>query len=229
MGLFGNRGGGFLSDGGGFLNDGRPRDIYDYRRSNTRVSVGKMLGTIFSDVETEGKKRGYEKAAKEYADAYRKIEKEYNETKISIEGQKNTYGNQAFRLIDQLEKLERQKRELEKQVNSTVNSVSRRHNIPASDVRKSLNAGTLLVGDSAEHILEIVYYFKEKKLRQAEQRGYAEAKELYEGKIQKLKDELSRLKEKGDSEIKNLLNQISQILDAIAEEEMKIAELKILL
>ena len=76
---------------------------------------------------------------------------------------------------------------------------------------------------------EIVYYFKEKKLRQAEQRGYAEAKELYEEKIQKLKDELCRLKEKGDSEIKNLLNQISQILDAIAEEEMKIAELKILL
>ena len=229
MGLFGNHSGGFLSDGGGFLNDGRPRDIYDNRRSNTRVSVGEKLETIFSDVETEGKKRGYEKAAKEYADAYRKIEKEFNETKISIEGQKNTYGNQAYQLIDQLEKLERQKRELEKQVDSTVNSVSRRHNIPVSDVRKSLNAGTLLGGDSTVGILEIVYYFKEKKLRQAEQRGYAEAKELYEGKIQKLKDELSRLREKGDSEIKNLLNQISQILDAIAEEEMRIAELKILL
>lgn len=218
MGIFGKFGGGLLGRQimGGLFDDG--------------PSVGDKIEMLFTDVETKGKKRGYDRASKEYGAAYWKIEREFNETKNFIENQKNSYGNQAYQFIERFEVLEKQKKNLEKQVNSKVKDVSRKYNIPAGQIRGSMAAGTLVGGGSAiVDILGMIYSYKEKKLRQAEQRGYAEAKELYETKIQKLKDELRRLKEKGDSEMKNLLNQISQILDAIAEEEMKIAELKILL
>lgn len=36
---------------------------------------------LFTDVETEGKKQGYDRESKEYGAAYREIEKEFYETK----------------------------------------------------------------------------------------------------------------------------------------------------
>lgn len=70
---------------------------------------------------------------------------------------------------------------------------------------------------------------KVKKLLEAERDGYLEAKKLYEEKIGKLKKELEELKRKGSAEIQEMSNMIIEILDAIADEQMKIAELKILL
>ena len=228
MGMFGKRSGGLFGGGitsGGIIGGGFGGGLFD-----NGPSTKEKIEMLFTDVETEGKKQGYDRAAREYGAAYRKIEKEFKETKDLIENQKNTYGNQAYQFIEKLEKLEKQKETLQKQVNSKVNDVSKKYNIPAGEIRRSMAAGTLLVGGPATiDILGMIYYYKEKKLRQAEQRGYVEAKELYGTKIQKLKDELRRLKEKGNSEIKTLLNQISQILEAIAEVEMQIAELKILL
>lgn len=199
------------------------------------LSTKEKIEVLFTDVETKGKKQGYDRAAKEYGAAYRKIERDFKETKELIENQKNTYGDQAYQFIERLEELEKQKKALQDEVNFKANA----YNIPARKIRgftaaRTLGgirgAGTFLVeGSTTIAILGMIYSYKEKKLRQAEQRGYAEAKELYETKIQELKEELRRLKEKGNSEIKMLLNQISQILDAIAEEEMQIAELKILL
>ena len=193
-------------------------------------SVGEKIGMIFTDVETEGKKRGYVRASKEYEIAYKKIEKEFSDTKQFIEKQKDLYGNQAYQFIEYLEKLEKQKEELEKQVDLKINCASEKYNIPVGEIRKSIDGGNLLIGTPRTiDILGIIYSYKEKKLRQAEQSGYVEAKKLYETKIQKLKEELIKLKEKGDRETKTLLNQIYQLIDVITEEEMKIVELKILL
>ena len=55
------------------------------------------------------------------------------------------------------------------------------------------------------------------------------AKKIYEEKIGKLKKELEELKRKGSAEIQEMSNMIIEILDAIADEQMKIAELEILL
>lgn len=199
------------------------------------LSTKEKIEVLFTDVETKGKKQGYDRAAKEYGAAYRKIERDFKETKELIENQKNTYGDQAYQFIERLEDLEKQKKALQDEVNFKANA----YNIPARKIIGFTDARALgggiegFIGARTEpttiDILGMIYLYKEKKLRQAEQRGYAEAKELYETKIQELKEELRRLKEKGNSEIKMLLNQISQILDAIAEEEMQIAELKILL
>ena len=54
---------------------------------------------LLTDVETEGKKKGYQRAAIEYEVAFRRIEKEFKETKNLINSQKNDYGNEAYKYI----------------------------------------------------------------------------------------------------------------------------------
>ena len=78
-------------------------------------------------------------------------------------------------------------------------------------------------------IFDLVYRFKKIKLQEAEQRGYQEAKVLYEVKIAGLKNDLEALKKKGDAEIQELIDMSNDILEVIADEQMKIAELNLLL
>ncbi len=219
MGLFG---GGF---GGGF-----GRKPFGGRLLDKGPSIVEKVDMLFKDVETEGKKQGYERAAKEYGKAFKAIEDEYKATKELIENQKKSYDSKSEALISKLENLEKQKEELENQVKRKTKGVSTKYNIPTGDVTKSLAAGTLLVGGPAiVDILGLIYNHKEKKLREAEQRGYAEARKLYEKKIARLKKKLLELKNKGSKEIQKLLDMINDLFDAISEEQMKIAELKILL
>ena len=101
-------------------------------------------------------------------------------------------------------------------------------------MKEGLNSSAGLIasepwGSPGSILLDIAYDHKVKKLREAERDGYLKAKKLYEEKIGKLKKELEELKRKGSAEIQEMSNMIIEILDAIADEQMKIAELKILL
>ena len=212
---------------------------------------------LFTDAKEEGKKRGYSLAAEEYGKAFRSIESEYKQAKELIESQKNMYDMQSDALIEKLEELEKQKRRLENQVEQKTKAVLEKYDISVSQVKRRLNSAVdltasesvekghspaaVLVGlilsesmkmrerDSSKSILDMVYDYKVKKLLSAEMNGYLEAKKIYEEKIGKLKKELEELKRKGSAEIQEISNMIIEILDAIADEQMKIAELKILL
>lgn len=218
--------------------------LFNKRGVNFGKTLGNPLGSIFDkgpglvdkvdmlfkDVETEGKKQGYDRAAKEYGKVYREIEKDYKEAKALIEEQKKNYDIKADELIAKLEMLEEKKARLEKQVDQKTKEVSRKFNIPVGDVKASVMGGRSIFTDYPQiDLLGIIYSHKERKLRKAEQEGYMEARELYERKIEKLKSELRRLKENGDRDIKKLISMIDEIYEAIADEQMKIAELKILL
>lgn len=184
---------------------------------------------LFTDVEKEGKKQGYSKAAAEYEKVYKDLKVEYRKTKELIESQKNMYDKQSDVFINTLEMLENQKRNLENQVRQKSKAVSEKYDIPISEVQGSLTAGVLIGGPIMFDILGIIYHHKERKLREAEQRGYLEAKKIYETKIDKLKKDLAFLKSKGDSDIRKLVNMISDILGEIAKKQMEIAELTVLL
>ena len=188
------------------------------------------------DVETEGKKRGYEKASKEYDVAYKAIEKQFKDTEAFFETQKSIYGGQAMMFVNRLEKLEKQKEYLENQVKSKTNDVSIKFHVPNEIVNNFMATGSLCTGtNSLVNYLDMIYYLdmkylhKKIKLCQAEQKGYEEARILFDKKLQKLKDELKKLKKRGDSEINTLLNNILNILDDIAKLEAEIADLNILL
>lgn len=118
---------------------------------------------------------------------------------------------------------------MEEQLERKTKAVSVKYNIPIGEVRRFAATGSLISITSTLGILDLIYSYKEKKLRKAEQAGYLEAKELYEEKIAKMKNDLQEIKKKGNADIKNLLDMISDLFDAIAEEQMNIADLKILL
>ena len=188
---------------------------------------------LFTDVKEEEKK-GYSRAAEEYGKVFRSIESEYKQAKELIESQKNMYDMQSDALIEKLKALENQKRRLENQVEQKTKAVSEKYDISVSQVKRGLNYNYCdkAVNGPESILLDIVIAYgrhKEKNLREAERRGYSEAKKLYEEKIGKLKKELEELKRKGSAEIQEMSNMIVEILDAIADEQMKIAELKILL
>ena len=55
------------------------------------------LHTVFMDVETEGRARGYELAAEKYKEAFSRIQKEYNELKKNIDEQIQNTGNLLYK------------------------------------------------------------------------------------------------------------------------------------
>lgn len=59
------------------------RDIFD-----KGPSITEKIDMLFKDVETEGKKQGYKRAASEYEKVFRVIENEYKQTKELIQSQK---------------------------------------------------------------------------------------------------------------------------------------------
>lgn len=191
------------------------------------IEKGKLL---FVDALTEGRKDGYKLAAKEFEPVYNRLENEYNNTIIFIETQKENYANEAVSLIEKLQELEMQKKELEKAVANRTEEVAKRFNILPINIKKSMSAGSLFLDISTTFvIIGIVYKVKERKYIKGRNEGYLEAKFIFEEKIQKLKNLLHNAVEINDEKIKALVAKIADILDAIAEEEKKVAELKIIL
>lgn len=191
----------------------------------------KKLNLLFSDVETKGKIQGAERASIEFRKIYRDIENEFIETKKVIEQQKKSNDNNFDILISKLDSLTQEKILLEKQVKIKEIEVSNRFDIPVKEVNNSMSVCTsslvspVLIGG----VLELAYKIKKNKLEKSEKIGYEESKKLYENKIEKLRKELDRLKENGNHDIKELISVITEIFKAIADEQMKIAQLRILL
>lgn len=187
------------------------------------------LEILFTDVETKGKKQGYARAAAEYEKAFHTIECEYQYTKYLIHSFRNMHERQSNLLIQKLKSLEQQKYDLEKQLEQKTQNVSKKYDIPVQKVRSSLTGRRRMSSSETSDIFDLVYRFKKIKLQEAEQRGYQEAKVLYEVKIAGLKNDLEALKKKGDAEIQELIDMSNDILEVIADEQMKIAELNLLL
>lgn len=194
-----------------------------------RPSFNEKIEMLRKDVNTEGKKKGHVRAAKEYGKAYRIVEKEFKKTKDLLEDQKNTHETQIKELTELYNHLKQLSTELKRQVDLKANEISLYYDIPREDIHHKLNAGTLLDFFKAFSILSIIYTYKEKKLREAEHQGYIEAKDIHEGKIDKLITELERLKKNANKDIQELLSLISEILEDIVKEQTKVADLSILL
>lgn len=78
----------------------------------------------FKDPEIEGKKKGYERAAKEYEPTFQKIKNEYEVTKKILENETAPYNEKADALIKRLEDLERKEEILRRQVYRKYNGRS---------------------------------------------------------------------------------------------------------
>ena len=196
-------------------------------RSGNVLDTLEKIDTILTDVDTEGEKRGYERAAAEYDAAFECIENEYWTAKKLLEQKIANKEEESSRLISKLQQLEEDKKNLERRVREKTKQVSIKYDIPVSSVSQSLASGTLLMGGTG--VLDLIYLYKSKKLKEAEEKGYAEARRLYKKKIRELKDNLELLKKKGDAELQDLSSLIIDAIKEIFEAETKIAELEIVL
>lgn len=85
---------------------------------------GLEFDDLFKDPEIEGKKKGYERAAKEYEPTFQKIKNEYEVTKKILENETASYNEKADALIKRLEDLERKEEILRRQVYRKYNGRS---------------------------------------------------------------------------------------------------------
>ena len=208
--------------------DGNPiSDFWDgfNPKPKPRVDPLEKLNLIFTDVETEGKKQGYSRAAKQYEEVYRSLENTYKQAIESIEAKTGQQSSRLDMEIWKLEALEKQKKSLEEQKAQKVNSVSAKYNIPASDVAHFVSSGDIF--SRSESIIDIIYDYKERKLRKAEESGYLEAKKIYEEKISKLRHFLEEKKTTANADLQKLINMETEILDSISKIKMEIADLEL--
>ena len=78
-------------------------------------------------------------------------------------------------------------------------------------------------------LLDLIYRYKSKKLKEAEKKGYEEARQLYRKKIRELKDNLELVRKKSSAELQELAKLITDTIKEISDIETKIAELEIVL
>lgn len=191
------------------------------------------VGILFEDVETEGKKLGYEKAAKEYTEAFQTIKENYESIKKIVDNEMMSKGMMIDQLSVRLAKLREKREQLQAEVNHQERRVSKHYNIPITEVKKASTAFGSLTGNagygSAFLTLDLISDYKLKKKIEAERRGYQEAKEEYEKKIKAMKENCEKLKKKGEAEIRELTSLIEAEWNDIIEEETRIVELKIVL
>lgn len=208
------------------LNDSAIRRFEPFKRAIDTVD---KVGLLFTDVEVEGKKRGYERAAAEYEEAFIRLEKLYKETQDFLEIRIQEENRVADELIQKLRALEKEKEKITMEVQIKVSDVASTYHVPETTVAKAFSGGTIFNINSTLGILDFVAYKKGKKLCEAEAKGYIEAKHSFDAKIKQLQQNYEILKRKSEREVQNLLSLIQDILNDIVIEETKIAELKIAL
>ncbi len=192
------------------------------------LTTDAIVGPLFKNVEIEGKKQGYKRAASEYEKAFAQITKSYQLAREQAEMEQIDYNDQVEVLTKQLCALEKQKSLLKRQFGQKVAKVSSKYNLAVETVQNMAETGRVLASD-VFFITSYIHGYKDRKLQKAEQEGYREARSLYEEKIEKIKGNLQELKRMANADIKKLLDLIDDLLEAIAEERMKIADLNVLL
>lgn len=185
--------------------------------------------TIFSDVETDGRKQGYARAASEYEDAFRRVEREYEKTKDVLTQQMAEKEATATKLITQLQQLERKREQLKEHLDEKTEQVADQYDLPYSTVAGAVSGAGVIMSRPGFSLIDLLYHYKNRRLQEYEEEGYQEARKIYRRKIRELTDNLEQLKKKAAKEIQEEMSLIQDALMEVSELEAKIAEMEIAL
>lgn len=178
---------------------------------------------IYIDAE----KRGYARASKEYGVVFSEIQSEYNQAKQRFEQiirEDNIYSEQ---LITQHEQLLATRKSLEAEAERKVKMVAEKSGVSTGAVKRAISGNVFSYTGSVD-LFAMLHNYKEKKIREAECKGYNRAKTEYEKKICTLKREFEELQSMCNHKIQELHDLIANVLTAIGDERMKIATMKIM-
>ena len=187
------------------------------------LNTGFLWGVPSKYDPTEAKKRGYARAAREYEKAIVALEEGHRQAQNLLYIERGNNKKITDVLIHQLEGLERE-------VEQKRKAVAQKYNVSPSQIGTgtAVLSGalvTLIFGGLFGSLLGSL----ERKVKQAEQQGYLEAKEIYEKKIASLKNKLQSSKEDLHLAITDFTPLIDALLSAIGDKKIELAELNILL
>jgi len=198
-----------------------------------QAPLSQELKTIFSDVKTEGRKKGYNRAAQEYEPVLAEVEWAYDEIVATIKKQGVFYRQTSEKILGVASKLNEENEEIKENVRNKTVKVSEKYNMSIAGVSSIIGMGrnpfTELYPSRQPDLIDAVYRFRKGQMDKAEQEGYQEAKEVYEQAITTKKKELKQLQQKIDGQTKEMMDIVSDAIDMFVEEKMKDADLNILL
>lgn len=199
------------------------------RKNGTKL-IEEGIKDIKSDDEQiyiEAEKRGYIKASEEYKTVFKDIQAEYKKAKENFERIIKEKDVRSEQLISQYEQLVDMRKKLELDVKKGAKAITDRSGISSNAILNSLS-GSFFSPTSNSDLFSILRSYREKKILEAECKGYNRAKKNYEKKIRALKQEFEELKNESNKKIEEMHVLIAEILTAISAEHMKIATLKII-
>lgn len=207
-----------------------------------RIERKRKWEIMTSDPKLLGKKRGYNKASLEYERIFREQADDYKKTIDAFKKTRVSFAAESDELIQLKEHLEVEKRELQGQIKKRAEEVSSYSDIPVSTISMAISGeGTITnvvstgginpitgVGTGIVLLAEMIYNKKKNMVLEYEKEGYLEAKQIYELKLLKLREDFSKEKREfiiGNEYMKEL---IVQLLKSIEEDRSVIAELNII-
>ena len=183
---------------------------------------------LTTDVETEGRKNGYERAAREYETVYRELEIEYVNAIKHLREQQSAYHTESEKYLNKLSSLESERGRLKEKANSKMRLTANKFDVSVSTVQSALGGSGSIIS-LGPSIFGMIADSRRRKMREAEKDGYAEARSLYEGKLRKLRERLSQLKESGTKKINEYISLTEEVLKEMEKIQMQIADMEILL
>jgi len=177
---------------------------------------------IIKDPVTKGKKDGYTRAAKEFEPVLAKIRQECEEIRNLHIKNKEEQNTQAEVLLDELKKLEVEKARLDKENEEKTKIIENKFGMSAGTLSVD---GTLFITGIFNPLLMV----RKMKYNKSEIEGYKEARTIFEGKIEIEKNKIIELKNECNDNMKQMLQFIADILSEIANVELRIAEMKLMI
>lgn len=240
-GLFKIAGGVVSSSMGGACSDGPAQfcpkcgSIYHGVCTNCATKKGaELIDEGIKDIKSADKqiyidaeKRGYVKASEEYKTVFNKIQEEYSKAKQEFERIIRDEDSYSEHLISQYEELVLIRKRLEAEVEKRAEMIADKCGISTNTLMSSISDNLFSITSNYD-LLSILRNYQEKKMLEAECKGYARAKKNYEKKIYALKQEFEELQSLSNQKIEEIHSLITDVLNAISDEHMKIAALKII-
>ena len=188
------------------------------------------LDIMFSkDLNYDGHKKGYELAATQYETAFENIKKEYTAVIKLTKEEKELYTKKITEQIKKLEKLEDKQKEIEQLRYQKVASMYSGVASLDSFQNQSHIGNTILVGYASGKLYNFFMDKKRKKYYEAQERGFKEARDAFEKKLQQLKkDYENAVKERNDN-MEGKEKILKKLLKSIEEKEILIAEMTVLI
>jgi chaperonin cofactor prefoldin len=201
-------------------------------------NISDTIDCLLEDPEIEGKKRGFERAAEEFAPIVKKIEKKYKGIIKFLDEKKEFFDKRLDNLTDRLSRLESDREKLKKKLDSTCESYG--IPIPAantgafpSSFGSSFSAtvsSSLLPVPTPFILLGMIVDARKRKRKEAELEGYEEARTtIFLPKISDMREKFAKIKQNSDQKIKEYLNLVEKCLSEIDILELQIVELRLMM